>query len=136
MIYILDTNIFLRTLIKEDDQIFADCVRFLKLVKNNKVEAILPGLVLSEVVWVLKSFYKFPKLKVVRALKSILKLSGLKIVDNYDYEQTIKFYEDKNVKYIDCLIASLAKDKDYIVVSYDKDFDKLKIKRQEPGYFK
>ncbi len=135
MIYILDTNIFLRTLIKEDNQTFEDCINFLRLVKTNKIKAILPGVVLSEIAWVLKSFYKFPKSKVVKALKSMLKLSGLKIADNYDYKQTIKFYESKNVKYIDCLIASLVKNKNYSVISYDKDFDKLKIKRQEPGHF-
>ncbi|MBU0978519.1 MAG: PIN domain-containing protein [Patescibacteria group bacterium] len=135
MIYILDTNIFLRTLIKENDQTFADCVKLLGLIKSYQVEAVLPGVVLSEVAWVLKSYYQLPKAKVIQALKSILKLNGLKVVDNYDYEQTIKYYEENNVKYIDCLIASLVKNNKYAVVSYDEDFDKLKISRQEPGDF-
>jgi len=135
-VHILDTNIFLRTLIREDEKTFSDCLIFLELVKSNKINAVLPGVVLSEIAWVLKSFYKFPKSKVHQALKSILKLSGLKIVDNYDYEKTLKFFENKNVKYIDCLIASLAKDKNYTIVSYDKDFDKLKIKRLDPSDFR
>lgn len=133
MTYIVDTNIFLRTLIKEDEKVFHDCIEFLKLVKTNKIEAVIPGVVLSEIVWTLKSFYKFPKEKVIQSLDSILKLSGLKVVDNYNYERTLKLYKNKNVKYIDCLIASLATDKNYTVVSYDKDFKKLKNKNLEPG---
>jgi len=136
MVYILDTNIILRTLIKDDDQVLADCVELLGMVKCNKIEAVLPGIVLSEVVWVLLSFYKFPKTQVVKALKSVLKLSGLKLVDNYDYEQAIKLYENNQVKYVDCVIASLVTSRDFTVISYDKDFDKLKVKRLEPGSFR
>ena len=136
MIYIVDTNIFLRTLIKDDEQVFADCVRFLELIKTNQIKAVVPGVVLSELVWVLKSFYKFSKPKIVKALQGIFQLSGLKIIDNYNYKKTFQFYENKNVKYIDCLIASLVKDKNYAVVSYDRDFDKLKIKKYEPGQLK
>lgn len=132
MTYILDTNIFLRTLIKEDEKSFSDCVNLLELVKKNKINAVVPGVVLSEIVWVLRSFYKIPKSEVVKSVKSIQKLSGLKIIDGYQYDQALDFYGEKNVKYIDCLIASLVKDESYTVVSYDKDFDKLKIKRQQP----
>jgi len=135
MIFILDTNIFLRVLIKEDKQTFTDCVNFLELVKNKKIEAVVPGVVLSEIAWVLKSFYSFSKSKIVKALKSIIKLNGLEIVDDYDYDQALDFYSKKNVKYIDCLIASLAKGKNYTVISYDQDFDKLKVKRREPSSF-
>jgi predicted nucleic-acid-binding protein len=135
MTYIIDTNIFLRTLIKDDDKVFSDCINLLELVKKNKINVVVPGVVFAEVIWVLSSFYKFPKSKVIRAVNSIQKLSGIKIIDSYDYNQTFSLYEEKNVKYIDCLIASLVKDKSYVVISYDKDFDKLKIKRQEPEEF-
>jgi predicted nucleic-acid-binding protein len=131
--YVVDSNIFLRTLIKEDEKSFADCTHFLNLVKRNKLVAIVPGIVLSEIVWVLKSFYKFPKRDVIRALKSIRKLSGLKLVDSYNYDGALALYEGAKAKYVDCLIATVVANKNYVVVSYDKDFDKLQIERQEPG---
>jgi len=135
MTYIIDTNIFLRTLIKDDDKVFSDCISLLELVKKNKINVVVPGVVFAEVIWVLSSFYKFPKSKAIQAVKSIQKLSGIKIIDSYEYNQAFSFYEENNVKYIDCLIASLVKDKSYVVISYDKDFDKLKIKRQQPEEF-
>lgn len=133
MTYIVDTNIFLRTLIKENDQVFNDCVACIKLIKENKVDAVCPGIVISELVWVLTSFYKFPKNKVIRAVRSVLKLNGVKVVDEYNYEESLRLYEGKNAKYIDCLIANLAQEKKYTVLSYDTDFDKLNVMRKEPS---
>jgi len=44
-------------------------------------------------------------------------------------------YSSKNVKFIDAMIASVDQivSGSWVVVSYDKDFDKLGVKRAEPG---
>lgn len=133
MTYIIDTNIFLRTLIKENDQVFNECVECLKLIKENKVEVVCPGIVLSEMVWVLASFYKFSKKDVVRAVQSVLKLNGVKVLDSYNYEEALTLYGKKNAKYVDCLIACLNTEGEHSVLSYDKDFDKLGVQRVEPS---
>lgn len=132
--YFLDTNIFLRTLIEEDATSFEDCFQVLILVKTNKIKAVTASLILAEVAWTLSSYYRFPKRKVVRALKSIINLRGLKIIDNYNSFISIELYSRKNVKYIDTLIASIKEieAKKWVVISYDKDFDKLGLIRKEP----
>lgn len=132
--YFLDTNIFLRTLVKENEPSFKECCQLLKTVKLNKIKAVTANLVLAEVVWTLSSYYQFPKTKVIRAIKSIINLRGLKIIDGYNPLTTLEIFEDKNIKYIDALIASIEKvhSKEWIVVSYDKDFDKLEVLRTEP----
>lgn len=49
--------------------------------------------------------------------------------------EAIDLYQKHNIKFVDALIASHPKmqNKEIVVVSYDKDFDKLGIKRQEPA---
>ena len=130
----IDTNIFLRFFVKENKKMFQDCRDFLQVISLNKFNVFTSSLVLSEVVWVLGSHYKFSKKKIVLAIKSILNLRRLEIVDGFDYDWGLKRFEDLNVKYIDALIASIGgnKNKKWTVVSYDKDFDKLGILRKEP----
>lgn len=132
--FFIDTNIFLRILIKEDEKSFKSCFRLLQSVKTNKLKAATSNIVLSEIVWTLLSYYKIPKDKVSEALRGIINLRGLIISDEFQPEVALSVYEKKNVKFIDALIASNPDilSKKWIVVSYDHDFDKMGVKRMEP----
>jgi len=133
--YFIDTNIFLRVLIKEKERIFQESFLVLKLIKEKKISAFTSSLVLAEVVWVLNSCYGFKKKEIIQAIKGILNLKNLQIIDKFDPYLAISFYEKYKVKFIDAFIAShyLISKKEAIIVSYDKDFDKLKLKRKEPS---
>lgn len=134
MNYFIDTNIFLRVLTKDNPQQFKHCVRFLKLVKQGKIKAFTSTVVMAEIAWTLLSFYEFPKNKVVKALRATLNLKNLKIVDRFQPRQAVNLYQQHQAKFIDSLIASLPQvaDGKMTVVSFDHDFDDLKIKREEP----
>ena len=135
MIYLIDTNIFLRGLIKEDLSTFKDSINFLKKVKENKVKAVTTHLILAELAWTLSSFYKVPKKEVILSIKSIINLRGVDLIDSYDINLAISIYEKLNVKFIDSMIASIRKiqNKEWAIISYDKDFDKIGVTRCEPG---
>lgn len=134
MRYFIDTNIFLRVLIKSDREQFDECTALLAALKTNKFDAATGSVVLTEIVWTLKSFYDISKQETVRSIKSILGINGLKINDDYHQERAIEFYEKYNVKYVDALIASANEiyERKMIIISYDRDFDKLKVVRYEP----
>lgn len=132
--YFVDSNIFLRFLIKDDEQKFKRCQQFFEDVEAGKIKIIISPLVLAEIVWVLGSFYKFGKQKILQALQAIILLKNLKIRDKSDIIAALALFEQTEAKFIDCLIAS---DRDlqakkYVLISYDDDFDKLGIKRNEP----
>ncbi len=132
--YFIDTNIFLRALIQEDKASFEACCQVLQMIKSNQIKAITASIVLAEIVWTLSSYYQFPKKKVAQATKGVINLHGLKIIDNYNPTVSLELFGRKNVKYIDTLIASIQQihSKKWIVVSYDRDFDKLGVFRKEP----
>lgn len=132
--YFVDTNIFLRALINDDEKVYTDVLAFLEGIKNNRFKAYSSSLVLAEIVWTLSSFYKLGKIDVVKSLESIINLNGLMFVENQDSTKALDLYKSHNVKYIDCLICSgLNKTKKiWTIVSYDVDFDKLGISRVEP----
>lgn len=133
--YFIDTNIFLRTLIEEDKDSFKACFNFLQKLKTNQIKGVTSNIVLSEIVWTLLSYYKFSKSEVIKALSGVLNLRGLGIVDKFQPDLAISLYETKGVKFVDALIASNPDifEKKWIVISYDQDFDKMDIKRMEPG---
>jgi predicted nucleic acid-binding protein len=134
MVYFIDTNIFIRVLVKDNERFFQDCKKLLTLISKGKINAFTSALVLSEVNWVLEGYYQFEKEKVIEGLRGILKLKNLKFVEKFGLPLAVKLYEKYSVKFIDALIASNPKiyKKETIVVSYDKDFDKIGIKRKEP----
>lgn len=134
MLYFIDTNIFLRVLIGDDQNKLKECVKLLKLVKVNKIDAYTSTIVLIEIAWTLTSFYRFSKDKVIQAVKSIINLRGLKIIDNHNIPLSLELYQKYPVKYIDTLICSNKEivSKEAVIISYDKDFDKMKVQRLEP----
>ncbi|MBI2600337.1 PIN domain-containing protein [Candidatus Daviesbacteria bacterium] len=133
--YFIDTDIFLRTLVKEDEKIFEDCCQTLAAIKLNKIKGVTSNLVLAEIAWTLSAYYGFSKTDVVKALRSIINLRGLRLIDSFNPVLALSLYEDYNIKYIDAVLASIRPlyEKEWTIISYDKDFDKLNMKRKEPA---
>ncbi|OIP03281.1 hypothetical protein AUK18_02340 [Candidatus Beckwithbacteria bacterium CG2_30_44_31] len=133
--YFVDTNVFIDIVMKRDEKRFRQCSRFFQKVKLNKIKAVTGNVVLAELIWTLKSFYGIGKEEIARRIKSIIKLRGIKLVDNYDSLRAIDLYQSKSIKYIDALIASIRpiQEKKWTVVSFDKDFDRIAVNRKEPG---
>jgi len=133
--YFVDTNVFIDIVMKRDEKRFRQCSRFFQKVKLNKIKAVTGNVVLAELIWTLKSFYGIGKEEIARRIKSIIKLRGIKLVDNYDSLRAIDLYQSKSIKYIDALIASIRpiQEKKWTVVSFDKDFDRIGVNRKEPG---
>lgn len=133
----IDTNIFLRVLVEENDEkVFNDCRKLLEKVKFKKISGYTSSLVLAEINWTLNSYYSFPKEDVVEALEGIIHLKNLGIMDDFNAAYAVEIYsENKKVKFIDCLIGSIREIRtgNLPVVSYDKDFDRLGVKRLEPA---
>lgn len=131
MKYLIDTNIFLRVLINEDEKSHAESVALIRQIKRNQLHALLPGLVLAELAWVLRSFYGFTRGETVKGVEAVVHIRGLEILERYDYQLALSLYKKFNVKFADACIATLA-GPNRVIVSYDKDFDLLPVRRLEP----
>lgn len=129
----LDTNIFLRFLVEAKGKQFRECVRLFELVESGQIKGVICSVVVLEIYFTLRSFYGFSFEKCGQILSRVLKLKNLKIRDDFDYSQALDLFLETKIKFADCLIASLGfLKKGGWLVSYDKDFDKLGVKRIEP----
>ena len=130
----LDTNIFLRFFVDAKGKQHRDCIRLFELIEAGKIRGIICSVVILEIYFILRSFYRFSNKKCEKLLTQMLTASNLQIIDSFDYQRALELFTNTGIKFADCLIASLKFfEKGGAIISYDKDFDKLGIKRIEPA---
>lgn len=135
MVYFVDTNVFLRAVLNDEAEKFEECRKFLEQVKLGKAIAVTSYVVMAEMVWTLARSYKATKKEIGKSIKSVVNLRNLRLEDNYDLERAIGWFEEGKAKFVDCLIASneMVRNGERVIVSYDREFDKLGVVRKEPG---
>ncbi|HBL39745.1 TPA: hypothetical protein DDZ10_03695 [Candidatus Uhrbacteria bacterium] len=133
--YFIDTNIFLRVIAKDDEKKTRDCEVVIEALTNGHITGVTSTLVLAEFAWTCLSFYKLKKTAFTPAINALLGIKRLAILDDYNHVLALKLYETHSVKFIDALITSHATViKEHLpILSYDRDFDKLNVRRVEPG---
>ena len=133
MTSLLDTNVIVRFLTGNTDEKFRGVYDFFQDIEQGKISVELKLIVLFQTIFVLKSHYKVPKGKIVGAMKGLLKLKGLKIIEKKTVVRMMDLWDSNSIEIVDAyLIACLEKNSQNILLSYDRDFDKFNIKRKEP----
>ena len=133
MTSLLDTNVIVRFFTGNTDEKFRGVYDFFQGIEQGKISVELKLIVLFQTIFVLKSHYKVPKGKIVGAMKGLLKLKGLKIIEKKTVVSMMDIWDSNSIEIVDAyLIACLEKNSQNILYSYDRDFDKFNIKRKEP----
>jgi uncharacterized protein len=135
--YFVDTNIFLRFFVRDVPTQADECEKFFKWLITSDLDIYTSSLVVGEIVWTLSSYYSRKKSEVIEVVEAVTDILGGRIEDDHRIEVASEIYKEYSVKFIDALIASSPSilSGETIVVSYDKDFDKIGIKRLEPSDF-
>jgi predicted nucleic-acid-binding protein len=124
-VYLIDTNVILRYLMADHEKFSPKAKAFMVKVSQEKTKAEIPAVVIVECVYVMEKFYRIPKHEIADTLSRILNFSGIVNPDKSEILEALLKYEASNADIVDCLLAaSSAPDK--VVVSFDKDFAKLK----------
>ncbi len=133
--YFIDTNIFLRALVHDLPRQSTECIKLLSKLSEGKYRVVSSSLVMAEFAWTLKSYYELKKVQVLEALQAVRGIRNLKFHDDQNLVRGNELYASHPVKYIDALIASTPalQDGTMAIVSYDKDFDRLGVRRVEPS---
>ena len=133
MIALFDTNVILRFLTSDKNKKYRKLYKFFESLEQGAIRVELKLIVLFQVIFVLKSYYKIPKKRIVDTIVDIFKYKGITIKEKKIVQRSLEIWREKNIEIVDCyLIACLEKDAQSILYSYDRDFDKFKINRKEP----
>lgn len=133
--YLVDTNVFLRVFIRENEQAYRDCCQLLEAIKRGELAACVHQLVLVEILWTLQSVYKQKKAVAIQLVESVANLHGIDVVSDFDQRKSLQLYQKFSVKYIDACLAAIneVQQKKWAIVSYDADFKKLPVLWVGPG---
>ncbi|MDP2659646.1 MAG: PIN domain-containing protein [Dehalococcoidia bacterium] len=131
---LVDTNIFLRFLTGDDPAKAAACRELFESAERKEVQLHTNDLILAELVWTLRSFYRRPKEEIIGALRDIAGLSSLRIPRRAVLLAALDLYERFNVDFLDAYNTTDAQARGIsFICSYDAHYDRLGIKRVAPG---
>ena len=133
MIALLDTNVIVRFLVSDKSPKYRNLYSFFESLERGKMRVELKLIVLFQVIFVLKSFYKVPKEQIVNGIMDLLKYKGIATKNKALIRRMMEIWCNNKLDIVDCyLIASLEGDAQNLLYSYDRDFDKFNINRKEP----
>ena len=94
----------------------------------------LPDVIVSEVVYVLESFYEAPREQVAAAVRAVLAFRAVGVVDPLLLLRAVELYEVESIDFADAYLVACAESAGVAdIVSFDRDFDRLQsVNRIEP----
>lgn len=129
----VDANVLLRFLTGEPESMAECAARLMRRAEEGKVLLILSPLVVAEIVWVLKSFYRRSASDIADVLVPLLSADGLEVEERETLVGAIELARDKNVDFADAVLALQAVRNGEEVCSLDEtDFRHLPAKWLSP----
>jgi predicted nucleic acid-binding protein len=131
---LVDANVILRFITKDPPDM-ADAARNLfQRAESGEIDLIILTITVAEVVWVLESFYNYPKIQVAETFGAFLRCDGLRVEQANLIQEALSLYHGSNLDFADALLASTALGKGPLsIFSFDRHFDRVAgIERLEP----
>lgn len=127
----VDSNVWLRFILEDNEQA-GECKKLIEQIEFGKYRVYTSSIVMLEVNFVLSAIYKIKMVGVIKDLEVILKTRNLTLIEKTDFKKALRWHKKFKIKLADCLIGSQI-DKNMVLISFDKDFDKLPVKVKTPG---
>lgn len=133
MKFFLETSVIIRFLLGDHPTQSPKAKLIFQKAHSKEIKLVTSELVLAELTWVLKSFYKLPKVEIIRHLRNILSFLEIEIDNREIVVDAIEIFVTKNIDFTDAYFAATVKASNFEgLLSFDRDFDKiLGIKRLE-----
>lgn len=133
----VDANVFLRSILQDDNEKARHCLKLLEKIDRGEVQAATSMLVLNEILWVLEGL-NVGREDIAKRIKAIAmsKVEVLGHANGSAVLESLGYYEELNVDFIDALNACIARESGINdIITYDEHFKKIefanKIEPQE-----
>ncbi|MEW5959922.1 MAG: PIN domain-containing protein [Chloroflexota bacterium] len=122
----VDANVVLRFLTGEPEPMAARAARLMVQAEQGEISLFIAPLVLAEIIWVLKSFYRHPMAAIAEAILALVSADGIEVEDRELTVQAIELARDRNVDFVDAYLAVQAASRGETVCTFDgNDFRRL-----------
>ena len=126
----VDTNVLVRHLIGDPPKLAARATGYLQ----RESELLVADLIVAETICVLKSFYEVSRPEICEAMRSLIVMDSVRVVDAPLLLRAVEIYEYDRLNFAEAyLIASAESTGVMQVASFDRSIDRVKsITRIEP----
>ncbi len=121
---VVDANAIVALLLGGGRTDFERARGFFESVREGSSQAYVPSAVLAECVYVLTRVYKVTRTDTAAKLLALLDYRGV-IVESPAARRALELYRDRNVDFVDALVAATARERGWRVFSFDRDLERL-----------
>lgn len=120
----VETSVIIRFLTQDDETKYQHCVDLFDLITQGKIRPYISNIVILEITFILIGVYKFAKKDVTAALKQLVELRNITIIDKTNTKKALKLFETHNIKHGDCFIVTQIPPQ-ATLLTYDKELLRL-----------
>jgi uncharacterized protein len=122
----VDTNYFLRFLVRENEQQFQEVYKLLDEGLKGNIELFTDEIVIFEIYWVLKSFYKIKKEECVKLVNRLLELGFVELDKRQVLLEAVEVFSKENIELEDAYHLVCCREKKCIeLATFDKGLKKV-----------
>jgi predicted nucleic acid-binding protein len=130
----VDANVILRFLTKDPPEMAERSARLMAKAEMGEVSLYVSLLVLAEVIWVLKSFYRYSMTAIAHVIISLISAPGIEVDNRELIIRAVELARDRNVDFADAHLALQAAEHGETVCTFDEsDFRRLPVEWTVPG---
>jgi len=123
--YYVDSNFFLRFILKDNLNQWKVANDYFKEAKLEKVKLVFLTETIIEIEYVLRKVYKLSRKIILKYLLTLLSINNFEITDKELLKDALLYYVEKNIDFVDIIIFLKARSQNAEVLTFDKDFDKI-----------
>jgi predicted nucleic acid-binding protein len=129
---IIDANVILRYLLRDDESLFQKASALLEKVKTGEETALIPESVLAECVYVLLKIYGVEREVIAEKLRGLLAYKGVVNPDKRILMDSLELFGRTGLSIVDCIICSMSIDGRIPLFTFDEDLRKTCARRSPP----
>jgi len=126
---IIDANVILRYLLKDDERLFEKASAFLERVKVGEETVVIPESVLAECVYVLLKIYKVDRRIISEKLRGLFAYKGVVNSDKRGLTDFLELFGQTQLSIVDCIVCSASLNSGVPLFTFDEDLKKACARR-------
>jgi predicted nucleic acid-binding protein len=129
----VDANVLLRFITGDPPEMAQRALRLIERAELGEVTLRLSPLIVAEIVWVLGSFYRYPRTQIAEVLLPLVTARGVNLEAAEQVVAALDRMATANVDFIDAFLAENARSEGGAVASFDREFSRLGVDWVEPN---
>ena len=122
---LVDANVILRYLLRDDEVLFKEAFSLFEKVKVGEERVIIPESVLAECVYVLLKIYKVERQMIAEKLKGLFIYKGVVNPDKKDLIDSLTLFGKKNLSIVDCILCARSINSRIQLFTFDDELKKI-----------